>query len=148
MNHDGMAEAKKLPKGPVLSVRLLVRDVAGRVLLLRRAARSFAGGQWCLPGGKVDYLSRVEAAVEGELSEETGLRCTAMRFLFYQDSLPTEPNGMHVVNLCFECDVAGAVALNHESSESRWIQPDEFGKLSIAFGNDAILKRYWGGVEN
>jgi len=40
---------------PVPVVRALIADAAGRVLLLQRAATAYGPGQWCLPGGKVDY---------------------------------------------------------------------------------------------
>lgn len=128
---------------PVPVVRLIVRDRGGKVLILRRAATAYGEGAWCLPGGKVDYGETVEQAVAKELREETTLTCESARFLFYQDSLPPEPGGMHCINLYFECRVRGELVLNPESSASAWIGPDDLGGYEIAFRNDEGLRRYW-----
>lgn len=115
----------------------------GQVLFLRRPDHSHGAGGWCLPGGKVDYGDTVQGTVAKELREETGLECTGMRFLFYQDSLPIESGGMHVINLYFECDVEGEIRLNEESTERAWISRDEMSSYSVVFGNDEALQRYW-----
>ncbi len=124
-------------------VRLIVPDASRRVLVVRRASTSTAGGAWCLPGGKIDYGDTAEAAAARELEEETGLRAGRLRFLFYQDSLPTSPGQMHCVNLYFECVVEGEVALNVESTEAAWIGPADLPGYDIAFRNDLGLRRYW-----
>ena len=133
--------------GPIPVVRLIVPEARGRVLILKRASTSYAQGEWCLPGGKVDYGDTAESAVTQELREETALECDQLRFLFYQDSLPTEPGGMHCVNLYFECVVSGDVALNSESSESRWIDPADLEQMRLVFRNGEGLRRYWGPVK-
>src|SRR5664279_3381845 len=115
----------------------------GRVLLIRRAQGSTAGGQWCLPGGKVEYGATVEETVREEVREETSLAVTAVRFLFYQDSLPMESGRMHCIDFYFECTVRGEVALSDESTEFLWVSPEELGQLPVAFRNDTALLRYW-----
>ena len=129
---------------PVPVVRLIVRNGEGKVLILRRAATAYGEGAWCLPGGKVDYGETVEQAVAKELREETTLTSESARFLFYQDSLPPEPGGMHCINLYFECRAAGQVVLNVESSAAAWIGPSDLGGYEITFRNDEGLRRYWG----
>ena len=138
--------AREHASRPVPVVRLIVRDREGKVLILRRAATAYGEGAWCLPGGKVDYGETVEQAVAKELREETTLSCETARLLFYQDSLPPEPGGMHCINMYFECRVTGEVVLNPESSASAWIGPDELGRYEIAFRNDEGLRRYWSGT--
>lgn len=128
---------------PVPTVRLVIPDASGRVLILRRAAGSTAGGRWCLPGGKVDYGDTVEQSAARELAEETGLRAQNLRFLFYQDSLPPTPGTMHCINLYLECLVKGELVLNEESVEARYIGPEDLPRLSIAFRNNEGLARYW-----
>ncbi|MDX1388443.1 MAG: NUDIX domain-containing protein [Acidobacteriota bacterium] len=129
---------------PVPIVRLIIADDRGRVLILRRHAESEYGkGSWCLPGGKVDYGDTVEATVEKELREETTLECTAMEFLFYQDSLPLEPGRMHGINFYFKCIVSGEIELNDESSEYVWLGPDDLDGYDIAFRNDEALRLFW-----
>jgi mutator protein MutT len=128
---------------PVPVVRLVVPDARGRVLILRRAADSTDGGMWCLPGGKIDYGDTVEKAAIRELQEETSLRATSLRFLFYQDSLPPAPGRMHCINLYLKCAAEGDVILNEESVEAAWIGPQDLSRFSISFRNDEALVRYW-----
>ena len=130
--------------GPIVAVRLIIPDAEGRVLIVQREQRSTRGGSWCLPGGKVDYGVPVETTVAKELEEETSLACTALEFLFYQDSLPQTPEELHCVNLYFECRAEGEIRLNEESEQFAWIGPDDLSRYQIVFRNDLALKRYWG----
>jgi 8-oxo-dGTP diphosphatase len=130
---------------PVPAVRLIVPDASGRVLILRRAPGSAAAGQWCLPGGKVDYGDSVGLAAAKELREETGLRIGKYRFLFYQDSLPPAPGAMHCINLCLECSADGEVVLNEESTAAAWIGPADLDRYPLAFRGGDALVRYWRG---
>ncbi len=129
--------------GPVPTVRLIIPNGEGNVLILRRARTEYAEGDWCLPGGKVDYNESVEQAVRKELREETALECEGVRFLFYQDSLPPVPGTMHCINLYFECSVSGDIEMNPESSDWAWIGPADLDQYHIAFRNDEGLQRYW-----
>ncbi len=128
---------------PVAVVRAIIRNAAGSVLVLKRDAADRGGGLWCLPGGKVDYGETLEAAVAREVAEETSLVCTAVRFLFYQDSLPLTAGGMHGINLYFACDVEGELRLSSESSAHVWLAPAELPRLRMAFRNDEGLARYF-----
>lgn len=128
---------------PVPIVRIIVTDSDGRALILRRQHTGSAEGEWCLPGGKVEYGSTVEEAVRSELKEETGLDCLEARFLFYQDSLPTEPGTMHGINLYFWCRTTGDLVLNEESREFAWIGPEQLAGYSLAFRNGEALERFW-----
>ena len=128
---------------PIPVVRLIIKNTRSEVLILRRAESEYATGSWCLPGGKVEYGDTVEQSAAHELQEETSLVCNSLRFLFYQDSLPLKPGGMHCVNLYFECAVSGNIVLNQESSHFAWIGPSDLKNYEIAFRNDVALIRYW-----
>ncbi len=132
-------------QSPVPVVRLIISDLQGRVLLLKRTNTSHSEGQWCLPGGKIDYGETVEHAIAKELREETSLTVTSSRFLFYQDSLPNVEGKMHCINFYFECTVSGEIKLNDESGEFVWISQNDMDKYGIAFRNDEGLRRYWEG---
>jgi 8-oxo-dGTP diphosphatase len=128
---------------PIPVVRLIIPDDGGRVLLLQRANTAYGAGEWCLPGGKIDFGATIEETIRKELQEETRLECTEIKFLFYQDSLPPTPDGMHCINLYFECSTQGNLELNSESSDSLWLTRDEISRYKIAFRNDEGLERYW-----
>lgn len=130
-------------KGPIVSVRLIIKNSEGKVLILQRPENSHGEGGWCLPGGKVDFGDTVEKTVAKELREETTLECTKARFLFFQDSLPSEESEMHIINLYFECAAKGSVQLNEESAASLWIDSSEFKDHPFVFRNGEGLERYW-----
>ena len=131
------------PQNPVPVARAVVRDAAGRVLILKRQNAIYGRDAWCLPGGKVDYLESVEACVARELREETGLRLTSARFLFYHDGLPAQRGQMHCVVLYFECETEGEVALNDESSAAAWVGLADLDRYEFAFQSREMLERYW-----
>lgn len=128
---------------PIPVVRLIIPDNSGRVLILKRSEKTHSPGAWSLPGGKIEIGETVEEAAAYELFEETSLVCTSTRFLFYQDSLPLEPGGMHCINLYLEIDAQGTIRLNEESSQFAWVGPEDLPNYEIAFRNDAALVRYW-----
>jgi len=71
---------------------VLVPDEAGRAafLLTRRAPRLRShGGQWALPGGRLDQGESQEAAALRELREELGLALEPTRVLGLLDDYPT-----------------------------------------------------------
>lgn len=132
------------PMRPVPVVRVIIQNLQGEVLFLRRARTAYGDRGWCLPGGKVDYGETVEEAARKELREETKLECLEARFLFHQDSLPPEPGSMHCINFYFECKVSGELEMNPESSDWAWIGPDDLEAFEIVFRNDEGVRRYWG----
>jgi 8-oxo-dGTP diphosphatase len=60
------------PRPRVPCVGAVVRDDAGRLLLIRRGQEP-SRGLWSLPGGRVEPGETLEAAVVREVREETGL---------------------------------------------------------------------------
>lgn len=128
---------------PLLAVRAIIRDDAGKILILKRASGDMYGDLWCLPGGKVDYGQTAEEAIEREVKEETSLECISTQFLYYMDGLPTEPSDKHYLTLFFRCQVKGEIFLNRESSELAWLEPSELQQYDFAFGSDKAIKTYW-----
>ncbi len=127
---------------PVVAIRVLALDAAGRILLLRRASSEYGEGQWCLPGGKLEYGDTPEGTAAKELGEETGLTAKETTFLFYQNSLPGAAGQMHCLNLYFRCHAAGNVTLNEESSGFAWLSPSEALARRPIFGAEEAIRRW------
>jgi mutator protein MutT len=128
---------------PILAVRAIILNEDNRILILKRTVSSEYGDLWCLPGGKIDFGQTATKAISREVKEETSLICTAVKFLFYLDSLPQNLDQDHYLTLYFQCRVKGKIKLNRESSEFTWIVPKQINKYDIAFDNDNAIKKYW-----
>lgn len=108
-------------------VHAVVRDRAGRLLLVRRADT----GDWELPGGRVEPGESAAAALEREVEEECGLvvRVSGVAGLY------TDPG--HVIGqagtvrqpfaVCLHAAVqSGELRPDHrETSDARWFAPDD-----------------------
>lgn len=64
---------------PVVAVSVCVFDTDGAALLILRSQAPFQG-LWSLPGGRVEWGERLEAAARRELEEETGIGLPHLAF--------------------------------------------------------------------
>ena len=87
----------------------IVRD--GLLLLVERRKIPEAG-HWNLPGGKVDFLERVEAAVLREIREEIGVEITLHGLLGVTEMIGID--GQHWVSPIYRASVVGGEPVNCE----------------------------------
>ncbi|HJQ36257.1 MAG TPA: nucleoside triphosphatase NudI [Thermoanaerobaculia bacterium] len=124
-------------------MRLIVVPVAtdaeGRILLCRMAPdRGVFPGQWALPGGGVEPGERIEEALRREVREELGVEIATCAPLLFKDDVleKTFADGskrpLHMVFLVYRCTLAeGAIVLNDEFTEYRWVAPSELATLEL-----------------
>ncbi len=115
----------------------------GQSLWLRRA-KDPGRGKLGVPGGFVDIGETVEAALEREVREETGLRFSHARFFC------SEPNAYRygaitypVCDLFFEVRIAENASItpqDEEVAEWQWRRPREVQLDSIAF--DSVRRSF------
>lgn len=113
-----------------LSMKVVVRDEAGRCLLLKRSQASANNkGKWDLPGGKVDPGEDFDEALLREVREETGLGVRLTRVAgSAQSQLPERT----VAYLIMEAHLAqGEVALSHEHEEFAWVPPAKLPEMDV-----------------
>jgi phosphoglycolate phosphatase-like HAD superfamily hydrolase/ADP-ribose pyrophosphatase YjhB (NUDIX family) len=126
---------------PVVTVGALIRDAAGRVLMIRTHKWS---DLWGIPGGKIKWEETAEAALRREILEETGLRITAIRFVMVQDCIRSKEfyRDAHFVLLNYTCRRVGTgrVRLNEEGREFRWVRPREALAMPINRPTRILLK--------
>ena len=60
-------------RSPSVAVAVVLRDHAGRILMVNRGPGSSRPGLWSIPAGYMDYGEEVRAAGAREVLEETGL---------------------------------------------------------------------------
>ena len=118
-------------RAPLVSIDLIVRDGAGRVLLGRRSNRP-ALGWWFVPGGAIRKDETLDAAFAWIVRDELGARREQARFLgvyehFYDDNAGGAPGfGTHYVVLGHELRVDSLPQLPPEQhNEYRWFGVDE-----------------------
>lgn len=73
-----------------------------RVLLVGMSGLVEGMLYWCPPGGGVKFGESVRDAVEREILEETGLRATTGRFMFFREYLNPP---LHALELYFEASI-------------------------------------------
>lgn len=60
-------------RNPGVGAAVVIRDEAGKILMVKRAEGATRAGFWSVPAGFVDYGEDVREAARRELEEETGL---------------------------------------------------------------------------
>lgn len=137
------ADAPK-PNSRKPSASALVRDEAGRVLLLRRTDN----GLWTIPTGALKKAETLTACAIRETFEETGVRIEIAglvgvfsdprHVIAYADGEVRQP-----VNVCMHArPVGGEARPTDEASEVRWVDPTALAGYEI---HPALRRRIdWG----
>jgi 8-oxo-dGTP diphosphatase len=114
-----------------LSVKIVVRDGAGRCLLLKRSLSSKGNpGKWEFPGGKIDPGESFDEALLREVVEETGLTISIQGVAGTAES---EAPTAKVVYLILEGRVeSGQVRLSEEHDDYAWVDPRKLPNMDLA----------------
>jgi 8-oxo-dGTP diphosphatase len=91
-------------RNPALTVdAVIVKNK--KILLIKRKQEPYRG-QYALPGGFVEYGETVEAALQREVLEETGLVVKIKSLVDVYSDPDRDPRG-HVVSVAFAADIVG-----------------------------------------
>ncbi len=123
-------------RNPGVGVAVLLRDDAGRVLLVRRAAGSTREGAWCIPCGYLDYGEEVRAGAAREVFEETGLIVEVGDPVFVRSNFH-DPAKL-TVGIWFDGVIKGGrLEAGDDADEVGWFEPGDLPEL--AFPTDEEL---------
>jgi len=122
-----------------LSPRALIRDNAGKILFLRRAADcNHWPAEWELPGGKPDPGEDIFHCLCREALEETGLVIQPVRLIGASE---TDLPSIRVIYLVLETNwIGGELRLSDEHSDGRWVAPAEMSGLKIMQPIASVLR--------
>ncbi|MBT2402694.1 MULTISPECIES: NUDIX domain-containing protein [unclassified Streptomyces] len=121
------------PNSMVVAASAVVTDDHGRILLQRRRDNDL----WALPGGGMDLGDSLPGTAVREVREETGLDVEITGLV----GTYTDPR--HIIeysdgevrrqfNVCFTARVIGGeLAISHESTELRFVEPVELDSLPM-----------------
>jgi 8-oxo-dGTP diphosphatase len=115
----------------------VVRDEAGRLLLVRRG-RPPAAGLWSLPGGRIEPGETAAEAAAREVLEETGLRVSVGRLL------ASVQIGDYLVHDFAATVVGGSLHAGDDASDVRWCTADDTAMLPLTPGLLDELRRMGG----
>ena len=122
-------------------VGALVRDDAGRLLVVRRA-RPPGAGLWSVPGGKVEPGEREEDAVRREVLEETGLDVAVGR-LVGRVERPGLAGAVYAI-ADYACTVlGGGLVAGDDATEAGWVDGHGLRGLATVEGLTLALAD-WG----
>jgi 8-oxo-dGTP diphosphatase len=121
---------------PVLCAGAVVRDPAGRLLLVRRA-RDPAAGMWSLPGGRIEPGETPAEAAAREVLEETGLVIRVGRLLATADIW----DGVYRVHDFAAEVVGGQLRAGDDAADVRWCTDEEVEQLPLSAGLLEELQR-------
>lgn len=104
------------------------------VLLVRRRNPPNAG-KWALPGGRVEFGERLEAAVIREIGEETGIVADDPRQLYMLEIIDRGKTGIvtaHFLLIVFHCRyVRGQVTPGDDATDALWAGPADVARLDL-----------------
>ena len=139
-----MGEAIRMSqKHFALSVKVVVRDSAGKCLVIKRSSNSKGNpGRWEFPGGKLDPGESFDVGLLREVREETALTISLQRALgVTQSELPDR----HLVHLIMEATLrSGEVVLSEEHEDYAWVEPRELVTLDMAQQFVPFVRAYLG----
>ncbi len=114
-------------------VGAIVRDAAGRVLLVRRANPP-AQGLWSIPGGRVEAGESAHDAVLRELAEETGLHGTVQREVGTVERAAPGGGTYVIRDFLVQAETADAPVAGDDATDAAWFTPAELDTLATSPG--------------
>ena len=105
----------------------VVRDAAGRVLLVRRANEP-SRGLWSVPGGRIEPGESAREAAVREVREETGLEVELGELLLTSDF------GPYVVADYAGVVVGGTLVAGDDALDARWVPVGELATFDLTPG--------------
>jgi ADP-ribose pyrophosphatase YjhB (NUDIX family) len=128
---------------PVACVGAIVRDDAGRLLLVRR--RTDPGrGRWSIPGGRVRAGEDERAAVRREVAEETGLQVLAHAAVGSVERPGPDDSAYTITDyVCTLMSDPRAAIAGDDADAVAWVDDEELAAHDLVDGlYDALLA--WG----
>ena len=120
-----------LEKPFVLSVKVVILDNSGRILVIKRSRASRGNpGKWDLPGGKAEIGEKFDQALLREVCEETGL---SISLTCVAGSAESELPDKKVAYIIMEGRLkSGVLRRCFEHEDFAWIKTEEFPAMDLA----------------
>lgn len=134
---------------PAPGITIIIHDDDSKTVLIgKRSKDTDYGGQWCLPGGYIEYEESFLGTAAREVAEETGLRVELEGIINVVSNLLDEAH--HTLVIVLLGGAAGGSAVpGDDVDELKWVSKEEHAGIDYAFEADRrIIDRYFeGGIE-
>lgn len=98
--------SRHLLRRPVVGICAIARTPEGAIVLIRRGDT----GEWCLPGGTLEWGETLGTAIRREVLEESGYEVTDVGKVTGVYSRPDRDLRFHAVTICVETKVTKRAA--------------------------------------
>jgi len=115
--------------------------VAGDQLLLIRRGHGPAGGQWAIPGGRVEWGETLAEAVVRELVEETGLEAMCDQFVGWVERIDTH-NHFLILDFAVTVISTDAPVGGDDAAEAAWVPLSGVASLPLVDGLAEFLHEH------
>ena len=133
---DNSVQANRIP-----CVGAIIRDAAGRLLLIRRGHEPEAGS-WSLPGGRVEPGESDAQALVREMREETGLIVQPGPLVGAVER-PGPGGSVLEIRDYAATVIGGTLAAGDDAADARWVAAADVARLALTTGlADALTA--WG----
>jgi ADP-ribose pyrophosphatase YjhB (NUDIX family) len=138
------ASERRYPTRPLVGIGAVVFSADGRVLLVKRKHEPLAG-QWSLPGGMLELGESLEAGVEREILEETGLVVTVGDVVEVFDRILLDDEAKvryHFVLIDYICRVrGGTLRAGSDVEAAEFVRPEDVDRyVATEKARDVIRK--------
>lgn len=131
-------------KYPRVGVGVMIQNEKGEALLGLRKS-SHGAGEWCFPGGHLEFGETIFQTAERETEEETGLKVGKMELISVADEMRyIKTDDKHYLNIGVKADYQGGdlkIMEPDKCEEWRWFDLNRLPK-NIFEGTELILKNF------
>jgi len=122
----------------LIGQKALIFNKQGKILLLRRSAKTPASGRLDFVGGGLDRGEDPLAGIRREIKEETGLRISKVQPIVATSHFEGDD---FIILIFYKVNVAASrVKLSWEHDEFRWVSRKEFFRLDVPEKMKEVMK--------
>lgn len=134
-------EEKKYPR---IGIGVMIENERGELLMGLRQG-SHGSGEWCFPGGHLEFSETLADSARREVREETGLEIGKLDLISLADEMRyIKSDGKHYVNIGFKGEFIGGEPKLMEPDkykEWRWFNKNELPE-NLFEGPTLMLRNY------